>query len=150
MRDSKKSNRNRKNNGRLSDIENRIAEGQYYEAHQQLRVVASRYVKQENWSAAIDILCGGAQALLKAGQGGSGGDLCMYLVDVYNKAELNPDAGNKGMAASPEVGGATTDTRSSRQAFDAVAGLSARRAYEEAVRGADDSLVVHVWRIPEW
>ncbi|KAA6409138.1 MAG: DUF410 domain [Lasallia pustulata] len=73
----------------------KIAEGQYYEAHQQLRVVASRYVKQENWNAAIDILSGGAQALLKAGQGGSGGDLCMYLVDVYNKAELKPDAGNK-------------------------------------------------------
>lgn len=88
--------------------------------------------------------------MLKAGQGGSGGDLCMYLVDVYNKAELKPDAGNKGMAASPEVGGATTDTSSSRQAFDAVAGIPARRAYEEAVRGADDSVVVHVWGIPEW
>ena len=87
----------------------RIAEGQYYEAHQQLRVVASRYVKQENWNAAIDILYGGAQALLKAGQGGSGGDLCMYLVDVYNKAELKPDAGNKGMASSPEEGGAMAD-----------------------------------------
>lgn len=74
----------------------RIAEGQYYEAHQQLRVVASRYVKQENWNAAIDILFGGAQSLLKAGQGGSGGDLCIFLMEVYNKAELVPDAGNKG------------------------------------------------------
>ncbi len=74
----------------------RIAEGQFYEAHQQLRVVTSRYVKQENWDAAIDVLFGGARALLKAGQGGSGGDLCVFLMEVYNKAELVPDAGNKG------------------------------------------------------
>ncbi|KAI9826243.1 MAG: hypothetical protein M1819_007411 [Sarea resinae] len=76
--------------------EQKIAEGQFYEAHQQLRVIASRYVKQENWDAAIDILFGGAQSLLKAGQGGSGGDLGIFLIDVYNKAELKPDAQNKG------------------------------------------------------
>lgn len=34
--------------------------------------------------------------LLKAGQGGSGADLCIYLVDVYNKAEITPDAESKG------------------------------------------------------
>jgi hypothetical protein len=74
----------------------RIEEGQFYEAHQQLRVVASRYVKQENYDAAIDILYSGAQSLLKAGQGGSGGDLCLFLIDVYKSAELKPDVSNKG------------------------------------------------------
>ncbi|KAI9784999.1 MAG: hypothetical protein M1839_001196 [Geoglossum umbratile] len=74
----------------------RIEEGQYYEAHQQLRVVASRYVKQANYNAAIDILFSGAQALLKAGQGGSGGDLCLFLTDVLKSSELKPDSGNKG------------------------------------------------------
>lgn len=74
----------------------RIAEGQYYEAQQQTRVVAARYVKQENWDAAIDILFNVAQSLLKAGQGGSGGDLAIFLVDVYKQAELKPDSGNKG------------------------------------------------------
>lgn len=64
----------------------RIAEGQYYEAHQQLRVIASRYVKAENWTAASDVLFEGAIALLKAGQGGSGGDLACFLVDVFDKA----------------------------------------------------------------
>ncbi|KAK5143235.1 hypothetical protein LTR04_001948 [Oleoguttula sp. CCFEE 6159] len=73
----------------------KIEEGQFYEAHQQLRVIASRYVKQENWDAAIDVLFSGAGLLLKAGQGGSGGDLCMFLLEVYNKAELKPDAANK-------------------------------------------------------
>lgn len=77
------------------DILPRIEEGQFYEAHQQLRVIASRYVKQGNWDAAIDILASGAQLLLKAGQGGSGGDLCLLLVDTYNKAEVKPDAAAK-------------------------------------------------------
>jgi len=74
----------------------RIAEGQFYEAQQQTRVVAARYVKSENWQAAIDILFNVAQSLLKAGQGGSGGDLSLFLVDVYKQAELKPDSNNKG------------------------------------------------------
>lgn len=59
-------------------------------------MVASRYVKQENWSAAIDVLYGGALALLKAGQGGSGGDLCLYMVDVFGKGEVEVGAESKG------------------------------------------------------
>jgi hypothetical protein len=70
----------------------RIAAGAYYESHQQLRVIAARYLKQSNYEAAAEILAGGANALLKAGaqQGASasGGDLAiMLVVDVYNKAE---------------------------------------------------------------
>ncbi|KAL2216913.1 hypothetical protein M432DRAFT_592068 [Thermoascus aurantiacus ATCC 26904] len=69
----------------------KIASGAYYEAHQQLRVIAARYVKQSNYDAAADILAGGAKALLRAGsqQGAaaSGGDLAiMMVVEVYNKA----------------------------------------------------------------
>ncbi|KAH7122557.1 hypothetical protein B0J11DRAFT_342421 [Dendryphion nanum] len=78
----------------------KIAEGQFYEAHQQLRVIAARYVKQSNWAAATDILFSGAQSLLKAGQGGSGGDLCIFLLDVFNKGEVKPDAGSKGKLLS--------------------------------------------------
>jgi hypothetical protein len=74
----------------------RIAEGQFYEAQQQTRVVAARYVKQENWEAAVDILFNVAQSLLKAGQGGSGGDLGIFLIDVYKQAALKPDSSNKG------------------------------------------------------
>jgi len=73
----------------------KIEEGQYYEAHQQLRVIASRYVKSSSWDSAIDILSSGAALLLKAGQGGSGGDLCLFLLDTYNKAEIKPDAASK-------------------------------------------------------
>jgi hypothetical protein len=74
----------------------RITEGQYYEAQQQTRVVAARYIKSKTWDAAIDILFSVSQSLLKAGQGGSGGDLGIFLIDVYKQAELRPDAGNKG------------------------------------------------------
>ncbi|KAH8898542.1 DUF410-domain-containing protein [Thozetella sp. PMI_491] len=80
----------------ITRLQERIGEGQFYEAQQQTRVVAARYTKAENWPAAIDILFGVSQSLLKAGQGGSGGDLALLLVDVYEKAELKPDAGSKG------------------------------------------------------
>ncbi|KAJ6186373.1 hypothetical protein N7519_007674 [Penicillium mononematosum] len=77
----------------------KIADGAYYEAHQQLRVIAVRYIKQSNYDAAAEILAGGAKELLKAGaqQGASasGGDLAIMLVlEVYNKAEWEIAGGN--------------------------------------------------------
>ncbi|KAM0435258.1 hypothetical protein ACHAPT_003352 [Fusarium lateritium] len=80
----------------VARLQAKIEEGDYYEAQQQTRVAASRYIKTSNWPAAIDILANVAQALLRAGQGGSGGDLCIMLVDVYKQAELKPDAAAKG------------------------------------------------------
>lgn len=80
----------------IARLQQRISEGQYYEAQQQTRVVAARYIKASNWTAAIDILYNVSQSLLKAGQGGSGGDLCVLLVDVYKQAELTPDPASRG------------------------------------------------------
>lgn len=80
----------------VARLQDKITEGDYYEAQQQTRVAASRYIKTQNWPAAIDILNNVAQSLLKAGQGGSGGDLCIMMVDVYKQAELKPDATAKG------------------------------------------------------
>ncbi|KAG9948450.1 DUF410-domain-containing protein, partial [Aureobasidium melanogenum] len=79
----------------LARQQEKVKEGQFYEAHQQLRVIASRYTKSSDWTSAIDLLASGASMLLKAGQGASGGDLCMFLMDVYGKAELKPDTTNK-------------------------------------------------------
>ncbi|KAL7625403.1 hypothetical protein AAE478_004622 [Parahypoxylon ruwenzoriense] len=79
----------------IARLQARISEGQFYEAQQQTRVVAARYTKASNWDAAIDILYNVAQSLLKAGQGGSGGDLCVLLVDTYKQAELKPDSASK-------------------------------------------------------
>ncbi|KAI5806629.1 hypothetical protein DFH27DRAFT_548941 [Peziza echinospora] len=76
-------------------LQKRIEEGAYYEAHQQLRVICQRYVKAENYDAAIAILFTGAQALLKAGQFSSGGDLCVLLIDVYHTAGVKPSPASK-------------------------------------------------------
>ncbi|KAL9080268.1 MAG: hypothetical protein Q9157_000918 [Trypethelium eluteriae] len=73
----------------------KIEEGQFYEAHQQLRVLAARYIKAQDWNAAVDLLSRGAALLLDAGQGASGGDLCIYLMEVYGKAEIKPDGGSR-------------------------------------------------------
>lgn len=80
----------------LARQKEKIDEGQYYEAHQQLRVISARYVKAADYTSAIDVLASGASLLLRAGQGGSGGDLCILLMDVYNKAELKSDAASRG------------------------------------------------------
>ena len=80
----------------LTNQAHRIEEGAYYEAHQQLRVVSQRYIKAHNYDAAIDILCSGAEALLKAGQGGSGCDLCLMLVEVYKAGSVTPSATSRG------------------------------------------------------
>lgn len=80
----------------VARLQERIAEGQYYEAQQQARVVAARHVKARRWDAAVDLLHSVARALLGAGQGGSGGDLCVLLVEVLEKGEVGVDAGSKG------------------------------------------------------
>lgn len=83
----------------IARLQKRITEGQpeeQYEAQQETRLVAARYTKAENWGAAIDILSSVSQALLKAGQGGSGGDLAILLVDVYRQAAQKPDTTAKG------------------------------------------------------
>lgn len=95
-----------------SSLMRRIAAGAYYEAHQQLRVIAARYIKQSNYDAAAELLAGGATALLRAGsqQGASasGGDLAiMLVVDVYNKAEWEIQDGDndtEGRARKSEFG----------------------------------------------
>lgn len=60
-----------------------ISAGQAYEAHQKARTFASRYQKASQYSTAIDVLFQSARELLKAGQLGSGTDLTVFLLDVY-------------------------------------------------------------------
>ncbi|KAH8588380.1 duf410 domain-containing protein [Bisporella sp. PMI_857] len=81
---------------KIAGIHKKIEDGQFYEAQQQTRLVAARYIKTKNWNSAVEILFNVSQSLLKAGQGGSGGDLGIFLVDVYKQAELKPDSSNKG------------------------------------------------------
>lgn len=58
--------------------------------------MASRYIKAGDYTNAADILSNGAILLLKAGQGGSGGDLSMMLLnEAYNKGEWECNEANK-------------------------------------------------------
>lgn len=54
--------------------------------------MTQRYVKAKDYDAAIAILFSGAQALLKAGQSGSGCDLCLLLLDVFKTSNTSPSA----------------------------------------------------------
>jgi hypothetical protein len=115
----------------------RISEGQYYEAHQQLRVIANRYVKSNDWPSAISILASGAAGLLKAGQGGSGGDLCIFLVDVYSKAELKPDPESR--ARMVELLRAFPSGEPTRKRFvgDLIGYVDSLKAFPHALGGLD-------------
>ena len=74
-----------------------VASGQPYEAHQKARTFASRYSKSGQYDTAIDVLFQSARELLKAGQQGSGTDLALFMLDVYE---------NKGESVSDESRGA--------------------------------------------
>ncbi|KAF7865892.1 hypothetical protein EAF04_006056 [Stromatinia cepivora] len=80
----------------IARLQEKTAEGTYYEAHQQTRVVASRYIKSQNYPAATDILYNVSLSLLQASQGGSGGDLALFLLEVYNLSSLPCDSSSKG------------------------------------------------------
>lgn len=61
-----------------------IASGQPYEAHQKTRTFAARYQKSGQYDTAIDVLFQSTRELLKTGQQGSGTDLALFLLEVYN------------------------------------------------------------------
>ncbi|ODV73569.1 protein GET4 [Cyberlindnera jadinii NRRL Y-1542] len=65
----------------------KIAEGDYYEAHQTLRTIANRNVRSKSYGDAIDLLYHGAQILLQSSQPATGSDLTSYLIDVYNESD---------------------------------------------------------------
>lgn len=48
----------------------------------------TRYVGAQNYKDAIDLLHSGSLLLLKHKQGGSGTDLALYLIEVYNLNKL--------------------------------------------------------------
>ncbi|KAF9110999.1 hypothetical protein BGX27_005526 [Mortierella sp. AM989] len=72
----------------LQKLEKSVGAGNYYEAHQMYRTVANRYVKAQNYKDAIDLLHSGSLLLLKHNQAGSGADLGLYLLEVYNLAKV--------------------------------------------------------------
>ncbi|CAG8486405.1 3691_t:CDS:2 [Acaulospora colombiana] len=72
----------------LEKIKDSVESGNHYEAHQMIRTVCRRYVKQKKYDIAIDLLFSGVQTLLSQKQSGSGLDLSLYMMDVYIEGEL--------------------------------------------------------------
>ena len=67
-----------------------------YSAQQKARTTAARLLASAHYDSAIEILFGCAKELLKLKEWGSGCDLAVYLVQVYEKAELEVTDESKG------------------------------------------------------
>ncbi len=80
-----------------------LVETSPYSAHQKARTFASRYVQHTQYPAAIEVLFETAKELYKKGEQGSGTDLAVFLVDVYEKAGLRLDG-----AGADEIRGRLT------------------------------------------
>ena len=90
-----------------------IAANQPYEAHQKTRTFASRYVKAQQYPTAIDVLFQSARELLKIGQLGSGTDLTVFLIEVYETAEIDVGEESRGQS-TPQSFLPYSDIRSGR------------------------------------
>ncbi len=75
-----------------------IQSGQPYEAHQKARTFAARYQKSGQYDTAIDVLFQSARELFKTGQQGSGTDLSVFLLDVYENKGEEVNAESRGMS----------------------------------------------------
>ncbi|CCH41899.1 hypothetical protein BN7_1438 [Wickerhamomyces ciferrii] len=79
----------------LQRFKAKIAEGDYYEAHQTLRTIANRNVKAKAYTDAIELLYIAAQILLKSSQPATGSDLTSYLLEVYTESQTPVDSNSK-------------------------------------------------------
>ena len=125
----------------------RIAEGNFYEAHQQLRVITSRYLKSQDYPSARDVLYNGSLLLLRAGQGGSGGDLAIMLLnDVYVKGEFPCDNENRDRLV--EVFGAFPREEPTRRRFvNEMVGWSAKFGEGDSGERGDPEIHHEVGRV---
>lgn len=86
-------------NKTLQRVATRIGAQEYYEAHQAVRTVVARYVRQKKWSDAVDTLYSSALLLADANQVGSVCDLVQYLLTVYASGSIPVDSISKGRLA---------------------------------------------------
>ncbi|KAK9475010.1 uncharacterized protein V1510DRAFT_409773 [Dipodascopsis tothii] len=79
----------------LERVKQRIADKEFYEAQQALRTVVARYVRQGDYEEAVELLFEGTQVVLRAGEGGSGGDLACLLIETFNNGKLGVTASTR-------------------------------------------------------
>lgn len=87
MSESSEFNVNPKLKKTLVRFQQKIAAGDFYEAHQTLRTIANRNVRSKAFQDAISLLYYAAQILLKSSQPATGSDLTSYLIEVYIDSE---------------------------------------------------------------
>lgn len=75
----------------LARFEARVAAGDFYEAHQTLRTIASRHLRRQEYEEAAELISGATQVFLKAGQSGSASDLVLFLLEVYEAGSFKAD-----------------------------------------------------------
>lgn len=59
-----------------------------YSAHQKARTTAARLVHSGHDDAAVEVLYGASKELMKVKEWGSGCDLAVYMVQVYQGSEV--------------------------------------------------------------
>jgi hypothetical protein len=67
-----------------------------YSAQQKARTTAARLLASTHYDSAIEILFGSAKELLKLKEWGCGCDLAVYLVQAYEKGEIEVTDESKG------------------------------------------------------
>ncbi|KAJ1725160.1 hypothetical protein LPJ53_000656 [Coemansia erecta] len=77
----------------LNSLRENLTEGNYYEGHQELRAIASRFVKQKKHDRAIEFLYLGALELCQYNQWGSVADLASFMINIYidEKVPVTPE-----------------------------------------------------------
>ncbi|KAJ8036905.1 Golgi to ER traffic protein 4-like [Holothuria leucospilota] len=78
----------------LQKLRQSVEEGKYYEAHQMYRTLYFRYMAQNKHAEAIELLYSGATLLLEHKQYGSGADLSLLLVEVFQTSKATVDDDN--------------------------------------------------------
>ncbi|OMJ24531.1 Golgi to ER traffic protein 4 [Smittium culicis] len=79
----------------IDNLIKNISDGNYYESHQAIRTVVTRYIKQKKINAAIDLSFSGAKELSKYEQWGSVSDLLLYMLKIYKDQEIKVDDESK-------------------------------------------------------
>lgn len=83
----------------IDRTQEKISQGQYYEAHQAVRTIAARYIRQKAYDEAIEVLYNASIQLLDASQAGSASDLVLYVVSTFQVAETKVDASSRAKLA---------------------------------------------------
>ncbi|KAJ3108224.1 Golgi to ER traffic protein 4 [Phlyctochytrium planicorne] len=81
----------------LEKLAKSVEDGNYYEVHQMYHSVSNRYMKQKKTADAIALLHSGAKLLLTHKQVGSGSDLAIRLLDIFQTQSIPVDDANKGL-----------------------------------------------------